>query len=106
MGGRFDLLRQLQFGPAKLLDRLDVPRFLLERQVCLQDDHILGPTDGHGFRQHIGFAFIDAVKLPHPPKVPGREPRGVRVCTLQIFCSGHSRAFLRPAADQSANLTV
>lgn len=50
MGGRFDLLRQVQFGPAKLLDRFDVPCLFLERQVCLQDDHILGPTNGHGFK--------------------------------------------------------
>ncbi len=106
MGGGSDPLRQIQLGPAKLLDRLDVPRFLLERQVSLQDDHIPGPADDHGTDHHIRGALIGAVKVPHPPQVSGRKPGGVRVCALQIFRSGHSRTFLRPAADHAAYLSV
>lgn len=106
MSGRFNLFRQLQLGPAKPLDRLDVPCLILERQVCLQNDHVLRPADRHGFSHHIGAAFIGAVKLPHPPQVPGREPRCVRVYALQVFRSGHSRAFFWSGADQSAYLII
>ena len=106
MGGGRDLLRQLQFGPSKLPDSTDVPGFLLKRQFRFQNDDVLRPANGHGFRHHLRVAFIGAVEIPHPPQAPGREPNGVGVCALQIFRSGYGRALLRPAADQTANAAV
>ena len=106
MGAGGNLLRQLQLGPPKLPDSTDVPGFLLERQFRFQNDDVLCPADGHGLNHHLRVALIDAVEVPHPPQVPGREPSNVRVRTMQILRSGHSRALLRPAADQTANAAV
>ena len=103
MSGGRDLLRQLQFGPPKLTDSTDVPGFLLKRQFRFQNDDVLRPANGHGFRHHLRVAFIGVVEVPHPPQVPGREPSNVRVRTMQILRSGHSRALFLPAADQTAN---
>ena len=99
-------LLELQLRPAELPSRFDVPCPLLGGQLRLQDDHILSPADGHGLTQHFRCALIGAVELPHPAQVPGGEAGGVRVRSVQIFSSGDSGAFLRPAADQPANLTV
>ena len=106
MGGGCDAVCQLQFRPSKLTRRPDVPCPLLERQLRFQDDHILRPADGHGLGQHFRRFGICAVKIPHPPQVPGGEARGIRVGAVQVLRSRHRRALLRPAADQSANFTV
>ena len=106
MSGGRDLLRQLQFGPPKLLDSPDVPRLLLDCQFSFQNDDVLCPADGHGLRHHPGVTFICTIEIPHPPQAPGREPSGIRVCALQIFRSGHSRALFRPFVDQTANTAV
>ncbi len=101
-----DLFRQLQLGPSEPAHRLDVPQLFLERQFCLEDDHVLGPADIHGLGHHLRGVLIGPVKVPHPAQVPGGEPRSVRVHGMQIRGCGHSRALFRPAVDQTANLTV
>lgn len=106
VGGGNDPFRQLQLGPAKLLYRPDVPRFLLEGQLRLQNDHVLGPADGHGLRHHFRGLLIGTVEIPHPPQISRREPRNVGMGGVQILSGGHCRAFLRPAADQTANLSI
>lgn len=106
VGGGGNPLRQLQLGPAELSDRPDVPCVLLESQFCLQNDHVLGPADGHGLRHHFWGIFVGVVEIPHPAQVPGGEARSVRVCAVQVLRSGHSRALLLSAVDQTANLTV
>ena len=101
-----DSLLEFQLRPAELPSRFDVPCPLLGGQLRLQDDHILSPADGHGLNQHFRCALIGAVELPHPAQVPGGEAGGVRVRAAQVLCSGDSGAFLWPAADQPAHLTV
>jgi len=97
---------QLHLRPSKPPYCLDIPHPLLDSQLRLQDDSILCPADGHGLGQHLRGAFVGAVEFPHPAQVPGGEAGGVRICGAQIFCCGHRRALLRPAADQPAYLTV
>ena len=106
MGGGRDLLRQRYFAPSKPAHRPDVPQLVLERQIRLQDDHVLRPANRHGFGQHLRAVRVGAVKIPHPAQVPGREAGNVRVGAVQIFRSRHRRALFRPAADQAANLAV
>ena len=106
MSGGRDLLRQRQLGPPEPPNSPNVPYFLLERQFRFQNDDVLCPADGHSLNHHLRVALIDAVEVPHPPQVPGREPSNVRVRTMQILRSGHSRALLRPAADQTTNAAV
>ena len=106
MGGGCNLICQLQLGPPKLPDSTDVPPFFLERQFRFPNDDVLRPADGHGFHHHLWVALIGAVELSHPPQAPGREPSGIRVCAVQMLRGSHSRALLRPAADQTANAAV
>ena len=106
MSGGCDLLCQFQFRPSELPDGLDVPYFFLERQFRLHDDHILRPADGHSIGHDLWGAFVGTVKVPHPAQASGRESSNVRVYAVQIFRRGYSRAFLRPAADHTANLAV
>ena len=94
MSGGGDLLCQLQFGPSKLPGSPDVPPFLLERQFRFENDDILCPPDSHSIRHHFLVALIGTVEITHPPQVSGREPRGIRICALQILRSRHSRALL------------
>ena len=101
-----DPLLKLQLRPAELPSRFDVPCPLLGSQLRLQNDHVLCPADGHGISQHLRHTLIGAVKLPHPAQVPRGEAGDVRVRTAQILRRSDSGAFLRPAADQPANLTV
>ena len=101
-----DPLLEFQLRPAELPSRFDIPCPLLGSQFRLQDDHILSPADGHGLSQHFRCALIGTIELPHPAQVPGGEAGGVRVCAAQILRRGNSGAFLWPAADQPANLTV
>ena len=101
-----DSLLEFQLRPAELPSRFDIPCPLLGSQFRLQDDHILSPADGHGLSQHFRYALIGTIELPHPAQVSGGEAGGVRVCAAQILRSGNSGAFLQPAADQPANLTV
>ena len=106
MGGGRDLLRQRYFAPPEPAYRPDVPQLVLERQLRLQDDHVLRPADGHGFGQHLRVVRVGAVKIPHSAQVSGREAGNVGIGAVQVFRSRHRRAFLRPAADQAANLAV
>ena len=101
-----DIPGQFQFRPAELPSRFDVPCPFLESQLRLQNDHILCPADGHGLSQHFRCALIGVVKLAHPAQVPRGEAGDVRVRTAQILRRSDSGAFLRPAADQPANLAV
>ena len=101
-----DPLLEFQLRPAELPSRFDVPCPLLGGQLRLQDDHILSPADGHGLSQHLRYALIGMVELPHPAQVPGGEAGGVRVSSAQILRSGDSGAFLRPSADQPANPAI
>ena len=52
VGGGGNLLRQLQLRPSKLSDRSDIPGPFLKCQLRLQDDHALGPADGHGLHHY------------------------------------------------------
>ncbi len=106
MGGGCDAVCQLQFRPSKLVRRLDVPRPLPECQLRFQDDHVSRPADGHGLGQHVRGLGIGAVKIPHPPQVPGGEAGAVRIGAVQVFRGSHRRALFRPAADQPTNFTV
>ena len=106
MGGRRDFLRQRYFAPPEPAYRPDVPQLVLERQLRLQDSHVLRPADGHGLVQHLRGRGVDTVKVPHPPQVPGREAGTAGIGAVQIFRSRHRRALLRPATDQAANLAV
>ena len=106
MSGGRNLLCQLQLGPPKLPDGTDVPRFLLERQFRLHNDHILCPADSHSLNHDLRGAFIGTVEVPHPPQIPGREPGHVRISILVILGGGYSCAFLRPVADRAANAEV
>ena len=101
-----DPLLEFQLRPAELPSRFDVPCPLLGGQLRLQDDHILSPADGHGLSQHLWYALIGAIELPHPAQVPGGEAGGVRVRAAQVLCSGDSGAFLCPAADQPTNPAI
>lgn len=101
-----DHLVKFQFRPAKLTSRLDVPRLLPESQLRLQNNHVLCPANVHRLGHHREVALIGAVKFPHPAQVPGRETGNARVCTAQILRCGNGCAFLRSAADQTANLTI
>lgn len=40
---------------------------------------------------NFGGILIGAVEIPHPLQPLVRETSGIRVCNLQMFCSGHSR---------------
>ncbi len=82
MGGRRDLLRQRYFAPPEPAYRLDVPQLVLERQLRFQDDHVLRPADGHGLVQYLRGRGVDAVKVPHPPQVPGGEAGTVGIGTV------------------------
>ncbi len=104
IGSNFSL--ELQLRPPEVSGCLNIPHPLLECQICLQNDHVLCPADGHSFGHHREVTLIGAVKFPHPPQVPGRETRNVRVCTAQILRCGNGGAFLRPFADLTANLAV
>ena len=97
---------ELQLRPSKLLSSPDIPLPLLEGQLCLQDDHVLCPANGHGLGQHLGDAPVGTVEFPHPAQISGREASGIRICAAQIFRCSHRRALFRPAADQPTNLTV
>lgn len=101
-----DLFRQLQLGPSEPAHCPDVPQLFLERQLRLQDDHVLDPADGHGLCHHLGGILICAVEVPHPAQVPGREPGNVRIGDTQILGGSNSRALLLSAIDQMADLTV
>ena len=101
-----DSLLEFQLRPAELPSRFDIPCPLLSGQLRLQNDYVLCPTDGHSLTQHFRCALIGAAELPHPAQVPGGEAGGVRVSSAQILRSSDSGAFLRPAADQPANLAV
>lgn len=106
MGSLLDLPLQLQLRPSELPSGLDIPGSLLESQFRLQNYHVLCPADGHGLSQHLRCALVCAVKFPHPPQVPGRKARDVRVCAAQVLRRSHSRALLQPAADQPSNFAV
>ena len=101
-----DIPGQFQLRPAELPSRFDVPCPLLGSQLRLQNNHVLRPADGHGLSQHLWCALIGAVKLPHSAQISGGEAGCGRVRTAQILRRSDSGAFLRPAADQPANLTV
>lgn len=106
MGTLTDIPGQFQLRPAELPSRFDVPCLFLGSQLRLHNDHVLCPADGHGLSQHLRYALIGMVELPHPAQVPGGEAGGVRVSSAQILRSGDSGAFLRPAADQPANPAI
>ena len=101
-----DLPLERQLGPAELPDSSDIPCPFLDGQVCLQDDHVLGPAYGHSLGQQLWSALIGAVEFPHPAQVPGRKARDVRIGVVQIRRSGDCRPFLGPAVDHPAYLTV
>ena len=98
--------QEFGLGPTKAADGGNEPGAFIGRFTVLQNDDILRPADGHGLGKHFRSVFIGAVKLPHPPEVPGGEAGGVRIRGAQIFRSGNGGAFLWPVADQPANLTV
>ena len=106
MGMFLNLSGQFQLGPLKLTNSPDVPCSFLERQRRLQDDHVLGPADGHGLCHHFRGILVSTVKVPHPAQVSGGEAGDIRIGNAQIFSGSHRRALLRPATDQTANLTV
>lgn len=101
-----DFLQEFSFGPMKMADSGDISGTFLGGCAVFQNDDIMRPADGHGLGKHFRRIFIDAVKLPHPPEVPGGETGGVRIRGAQIFRSGNGGAFLWPVADQSANPAV
>ena len=101
-----DFPPQLQFRPSKLAGSPDVPCPLLEGQLRFQNDHVLRPTDDHGFSQHLRYVLICPVKLPHPAEVPGGKAGDTRVCSSQVLSGGHSRAFFRLSADEFTDFPV
>ena len=66
-------LLEFQLRPAELPCHFDVPCPFLGSQLCLQNDYILRPADGHGLSQHLWYTLIGAIELPHPAQVPGGE---------------------------------
>ena len=98
--------QEFGLGPTKAADGGNEPGAFIGRFTVLQNDDILRPADGHGLGKHFRSVFIGAVKLPHPPEVPGGEAGGVRIRGAQIFRSGNGGAFLWPVADQPANPAV
>lgn len=53
VGGRGNLLHQLQLGPSELPDSPDVPQFVLKREFGLQNDCVMCPADGHSLRHYL-----------------------------------------------------
>ena len=104
ISGYFPL--QFQLRPSELMCGLDIPCPLLEGQLRFQNNCVLRPANRHSLSHHLWSFFICPVKLPHPAKVPGGEAGDARVSAGQILCGGDSGSFLRPGADQPANLTV
>ncbi len=104
--GRCNLPQQFPLGPAKPTNGLKIPQIFLSRKSGLQYNHILCPTDLHRRCHRIRFVLVSKIKRPHPAQVPGREPGGIRICALQILRGMDGNTFLRPAADQPANLAV
>ena len=45
MSSFFNLTEQFHLGPTTLKNRLDVPMSLFHGQFCLQDNHILCPSN-------------------------------------------------------------
>ena len=78
----------------------------LEGQFRFQNDHVLGPDDGHGLSQHLWGILIGSIKIPHPAKVSGGEVRDIRIGFAEVFSGGNSGTFLWPGADKSANFAI
>jgi hypothetical protein len=68
-----DLPRQLQLGPAKPCCGFQVPATLVQRQVSLQDDHVLRPTDVRCQLQQFRGTFIHPIEVTHPAQVARGE---------------------------------
>ena len=83
-----------------------MPAPLIRLHVCFQNDYILGPTDLHGQGQQLGGVLIHPIELPHPAKVARGEAGSIGETAVQVFGCGHSRAFLRPGADDAAQFAA
>ena len=94
------------FLPSKTQCGADVPRPFLVTAASLQNRHILRPAEVHRQAHDFGGFLIGRVKCPHTAHIAGRKAVGCGIGRLQVFRCRDSRAFLRSAADHSANLAV
>ena len=101
-----DLLHQYTFRPTKPEGRADIPKPLPHRQVCLQNNNVLCPAQGHRLTHNFGSACICTVKFPHPAQVPGRKSDHIRICALQILRCRNSGTFFPIITDHPAYLIV
>lgn len=101
-----NFLQEFGLSPAETADSSDEPGTLFGRHAVLQNDDILCPADGHGFCQYLWRVFICPEKLPHPAQIPGGEAGNVRVILAKILGGSNSGSFLRPGADELANLII
>jgi hypothetical protein len=68
-----NLPHQLQLDPAKPCRGFQIPTALVQRQVSLQDDHVLGPADIHRQLQQFRGVFIHPIEVTHPAQVARGE---------------------------------
>ena len=101
-----NFLQEFGLSPMEPLDSGNVPSTFFGCYAVLQNDDILRPADGHGFCQYFWCVFIRPVKFPHPAQIPGGEAGNVRVILAEILGGSNSGAFLRPGADELANLII
>lgn len=98
--------QEFGLGPTKAADSGNVPGAFIGRFTVLQNDDILRPANCHGRGQGLRRMFICPVKLPHSAEIPGRETWNAGVCLCKVFGGGNSGSFLRPGADEPANLII
>jgi hypothetical protein len=106
MSGGLDLPLQFRFGPAKLRRGVQIPSALLQRELCLHNDHVLRPADVHRLVHELGAIPVHPIEVPHPAQVARGETGGIRITSGQVFRDGHSGSLFRPLADQPTDLAV
>jgi len=66
----------------------------------------LCPVQTHCCCQQFRRITVHPVEVPHTAQIAGRKAFGRRICRLQVFRRRDSCAFLRSAADHSADFAV
>ena len=106
MRGFADPLCQFRFSPSKVTSRTQIPCPFFRREICLQNDHVLRPSDFCRQIQQRGCILIGAIEFPHTTQVAWGETRSVRVVGLQVFGGRDSRAFFGSGTDQLTDLNI
>jgi hypothetical protein len=106
MSGGLDLPLQFRFGPAKLRRSVQIPSALLQRELCLHNDHVLRPADVHRLVHELGAIPVHPIEVPHPAQVARGETGGIRITSGQVFRNGHSGSLFRPLADYPTDLAI